>query len=79
MKSLLTLSFVLFIGIVAQAQSSAKEIKVETLVMGIATETVGKDLQLDTTKQFAGLYLFKYSKIKKALSFTTKRDSAKLV
>lgn len=79
MKTIITLIFVLFIGVVAQAQSSTMEVNVEAIEMGIATETTNKEVILETKVEVARLYKFKNSKIKKALSFTTKRDNAKLV
>ncbi|WP_238857796.1 hypothetical protein [Poritiphilus flavus] len=40
MKTLITLIFVLFIGIAAQAQNNTPEVKVEVIEMSIVTETV---------------------------------------
>lgn len=71
MKTLLTIIFVLFIGMAAQAQDTHSEVKVETVEMTIVTSTT-------TENTVARLYKFKNSRIKKALSFTTKRNKAKL-
>jgi hypothetical protein len=78
MKTIITLIFVLFIGIAAQAQTATKEIKVETIEMSIVSTTEQKELTLKSTIEVARLYKFKNSKIKKALSFTTKRNKAKM-
>ena len=80
MKTILTLLFVLFIGVAAQAQSSnvdTKEIKVVTIEMGIVTSTQSK-VTLEKNTEVARLYKFKNSRIKKALKFTTKRNKAKM-
>ncbi|MBD0851054.1 hypothetical protein [Maribacter arenosus] len=71
MKTIFTLLFVLTIGVTAQAQDTKSDIKVETVEMTIVTSTVNEN-------SVARLYKFKNSKIKKALSFTTKRNKAKL-
>lgn len=78
MKTIITLIFVLFIGIAAQAQTATKEVKVETIEMSIVSTTEQKELTLKSTIEVARLYKFKNSKIKKALSFTTKRNKAKM-
>ena len=67
MKTILTLIFVLTIGVTAQAQ----DVKVETVEMSIVTSTTNENT-------VARLYKFKNSRVKKALSFTTKRNKAKL-
>ncbi|MGB5555178.1 MAG: hypothetical protein WBM83_11010 [Flavobacteriaceae bacterium] len=73
MKTFATLIFVLFIGAAAQAQ----DVKVETIEMGIATEIV-VDVKVEKTTEVARLYRRKNSTVKKELSFTTKRDAAKM-
>ncbi|TMM53314.1 hypothetical protein FEE95_19820 [Maribacter algarum] len=82
MKAILTLLFVLFIGVAAQAQSSVvdikEEVKVETMVMGIVTTTQTKEVVTEKNTEVARLYKFKNSRIKKALKFTTKRNKAKM-
>ncbi|MFK7812047.1 MAG: hypothetical protein AB8B59_06105 [Maribacter sp.] len=78
MKTIATLIFVLFIGVAAQAQSSTKEVKVETIEMSIVTSIVKEELKLETKTEVARLYKFKNSRIKKALKFTTKRNKAKM-
>ncbi len=78
MKTIATLIFVLFIGVAAQAQNTTKEAKVETVEMGIVTVTVKEEVKLETKTEVARLYKYKNSNIKKALSFTTKRNKAKM-
>ncbi|WP_299530642.1 hypothetical protein [Ulvibacterium sp.] len=78
MKTLVTLIFVLFIGIAAQAQDTTSEVKVDTIEMGIVTETVEEGISFENTTEVARLYKRSNSKVKKALSFTTKRNRAKL-
>ncbi len=72
MKTLVTLIFVLFISFTAQAQNNTAEVKVETIEMSIVVETAEKEVKL------ARLYRRSNSRVKKALSFTTKRNRAKL-
>ena len=78
MKTILTLIFVLFIGVAAQAQNSAAEVKVETITMNIVTATAKQEVAVKNENSVARLYMFKNSKITKELSFTTKLNKAKL-
>ena len=78
MKTLITLIFVLFIGVAAQAQASTEEVKVEVIEMTIVTETMVKEVVTNKSTEVARLYRRKNSKIKKSLSFTTKRNRAKM-
>ncbi|MFK5972782.1 MAG: hypothetical protein QM485_05830 [Flavobacteriaceae bacterium] len=71
MKTIATLIFILFIGVAAQAQDASEEVKIETVEMTIVTPAAKEN-------SVARLYKFKNSKVKKALSFTTKRNKAKL-
>ena len=77
MKTIATIFFIFFIGTAAQAQNNTTDAKVETIEMTIVTETA-YELNLDTKTEVARLYKFKNSRIKKALSFTTKRNKAKM-
>ncbi|WP_299429615.1 hypothetical protein [uncultured Maribacter sp.] len=72
MKTILTLIFVLFIGVAAQAQNNTQEVKVVTIEKTIVKETTVKKTEV------ARLYKRTNSKVKKALTFTTKRNKAKL-
>ena len=73
MKTILTLIFVLFIGVAAQAQKGIVEVKVETVTMSIVTKVTVKN-----ENSVARLYMFKNSRVTKELSFTTKLNKAKL-
>ena len=78
MKTILTLIFVLFIGIAAQAQNGAAEVKVETIAMSIATTTTKQEVAVKSENSVARLYMNKNYKVIKELSFTTKLNKAKL-
>ena len=78
MKTIATLIFVLFVGVAAQAQNTTEQVKVETIEMTIVTSTENKEVTLEKTNEVARLYKYKNSRIKKALSFTTKRNKAKM-
>ncbi|WP_411031475.1 hypothetical protein [Spongiimicrobium sp. 3-5] len=71
MKTIITLIFVLFIGVAAQAQDAQTDVKVETVEMTIEVSTTNEN-------SVARLYKFKNARVKKALSFTTKRNKSKL-
>lgn len=77
MKTIATIFFIFFIGTAAQAQKNTKDLKATTIETTIATETV-KELNLKTNTEVARLYKFKNARVKKALSFTTKRNRAKM-
>ncbi|WP_281542769.1 hypothetical protein [Maribacter aestuarii] len=77
MKTIATIFFIFFIGTAAQAQNNITDVKVETVEMTIVNETA-YELNLDTKTEVARLYKFKNSRVKKALSFTTKRNKAKM-
>jgi len=77
MKTIFTIIAVTFFGTMASAQDISKEVKVDTATMGVElnveiNNTVRKD------RKTARLYKFKNSRIKKELSFKTKKNSAKL-
>ncbi|MEX0315605.1 MAG: hypothetical protein AB3N18_15620 [Allomuricauda sp.] len=77
MKTILTLIAVIFFGTLAMAQDTSKEVKVETTTVGVELDIT---IQVETEKEteVARLYRFKNSRIKKALSFRTKRNKSKL-
>ena len=77
MKTLLTLIFVLFIGVAAQANNAHQEVKVETVTMSIVTSTKN-EVSVKNENKVARLYMFKNSRVKKELSFSTKLNKAKL-
>ncbi|MCX2720062.1 hypothetical protein [Lentiprolixibacter aurantiacus] len=76
MKTLITLIFVLTIGVAAQAQDKAAEVKVETIEMTIVTST--EQTTVKKEEKVARLYRRANSKVKKALSFSTRRNRSKL-
>ncbi|MCJ7465809.1 MAG: hypothetical protein MUO53_03850, partial [Maribacter sp.] len=78
MKTIATLIFVLFIGVAAQAQKASQEVKVAGVEMGIVTSTDYQEVKLETKTQVARLYKRKNATVKKELSFTTKRNAAKM-
>ena len=78
MKTIATLIFILFIGATAQAQTATEQVKVETIEMTIVTSTENKEASLKSTNEVARLYKYKNSRVKKALSFTTKKNKAKM-
>mgnify|MGYP003663726739 FL=1 len=77
MKTLLTLIFVLFIGVAAQANNVGQEVKVETVTMSIVT-SIATEVSVKNENKVARLYMFKNSRVKKELSFSTKLNKAKL-
>ena len=77
MKTLFTLIFVLFIGVAAQANTVDQEVKVETISMSIVTSSE-KEVSVKNDNKVARLYMFKNSRVKKELSFSTKLNKAKL-
>ena len=77
MKTIATIFFIFFIGTTAQAQNNTTDVKVETVEMSIVTGTA-YELNLETTTEVARLYKFKNARVKKELSFYTKRNAAKM-
>ena len=81
MKTIATIFFIFFIGTAAQAQNNTAAINPEasgeTVVTTIVTETT-YELNIETKTEVARLYKFKNARVKKALSFTTKRNKAKM-
>ena len=78
MKTILTLIFVLFIAMAAQAQNGTAEVKVETVTMNIVAATSKQEVAVKNENSVARLYMFKNSKITKELTFSTKLNKAKL-
>ncbi|MDB2606359.1 hypothetical protein N9Y48_01135 [Zobellia sp.] len=78
MKTIATLIFVLFIGVTAQAQTTTQEVKVETIEMSIVTEASAEKVSLENTMEVARLYKRDNARVTKALSFTTRRNKAKM-
>ena len=78
MKTIATLIFVLFIGVSAQAQNATEEVKVATVEMTIVTEMVSEEATFETATEVVRLYKRDNARVNKALSFTTKRNRAKM-
>ena len=77
MKAILTIIAIVFFGTLAMAQNVSKEVKVETTTVGVEFNIeVQEEIEKET--EVARLYMFKNSRIKKALSFRTKRNKSKL-
>ena len=77
MKAVLTLIAIIFFGTLAMAQDTSKEVKVETITVSVVLDI---EIQEEAKKEteVARLYMFKNSRVKKALSFRTKRNRSKL-
>lgn len=77
MKTIFTIIAITFFGTMASAQVISKEAKVDVL-----TEGVELNIEIDNSvrkdRKTARLYKFKNSRIKKELSFKTKKNKAKL-
>lgn len=78
MKTIATLIFIHFIGVTAQAQTSTEDVKLDAVEMTVVTETTFEEVTLETTTEVARLYKRDNARINKALSFTTKRNKAKM-
>ncbi|MEB8329653.1 hypothetical protein OO009_09815 [Flavobacteriaceae bacterium KMM 6897] len=81
MKAILTLIFVLFIGVAAQAQDANDNVKVETVTVSIVSTTnneIFNEVNTNTQNDVARLYKNKNARVLKALTFTTKKNNAKL-
>lgn len=77
MKTIFTIITITFFGTMASAQDLSKEAKVETIAMGVELKVeINNEVRKD--RKTARLYKFKNSRIKKELSFKTKKDRAKL-
>lgn len=79
MKTILTLIAIIFFGALAIAQDANNEVKVESTTETAITNTEVKiETETKTGNEVARLYMFKNSRIKKALAFRTKRNKSKL-
>ncbi len=77
MKNVLTFIFIIFIGSAAMAQGATKEEKMETVTYGV-TLTIKIEKTSTKESQVARLYMYKNSRVKKALAFKTKRNKSKI-
>lgn len=74
MKTVIAIIFFLFIGTFAQAQEAPVQQKVDTIKMEIVTVDQIKENMKENTTEVARLYRRADYRVKKALSFSTKRD-----
>lgn len=77
MKAIVTFIFIIFLGTSAMAQEAPKEGKVETFSAGVELNIEINQNGIQKN-EVARLYMFKNSRVKKALKFTTKRNKAKI-
>ena len=77
MKTVVTFIFIIFLGTSAMAQSAQKEVKVATFTAGVEMN-VSIDQNEVQGDKVARLYMFKNSRVKKALKFRTKRNASKI-
>lgn len=78
MKTIVTLIFIILIGTAAQANTTTEEVKVDVIEMTIVSETANEEVVTEKNTEVARLYRRANSRVKKALSFTTKRNRAKM-
>lgn len=79
MKTILTFIAVIFFTTTAFAQNTSKEVKVATTTVSVAlTIEVKGSKEVKTETEVARLYMFKNSRVKKALAFKTKRNKSKM-
>lgn len=81
MKAVITLLFILFISVAALAKSQPEVEKTTTITKGVVLEqstlTSFKNTPAVKKNNIVRLYRSKNSRIKKALSFTTKNNTYK--
>lgn len=77
MKTILTIIAVTFFGTVAMAQDISKGEKMDVNKAEIVLD-VDVDRTIRKDRKMARLYKFKNSRIKKELSFSTKKNKSKL-
>ena len=77
MKIIIATIFIIFLSFTAQAQDNTSDVKVETIEMGIVTETTF-EVKENTSTEVARLYKFKNSRIKRDLNFITKANKPKM-
>ena len=78
MRILFFVTVFLCTGLVSFAQGKSPEKQTNTTEKGLALTSTKKEISLNTQNSLAGIYKYKNSKIKMALTFTTKRDRPKL-
>jgi len=79
MKTIATLIFVLFIGVIAQAQTANPTVGVDVVEMTGSVESISEGVSLESTTEVARLYKRTGTRVKKELTFSTKANRAKTV
>ena len=80
MKSILTIVFVIVLGTFAQAKNTPTQTRVEAIAKTIVIKENAKlNTNQNNTLRIARLYRRSNSRVNKALSFSTKRNRAKMV
>ncbi|WP_291965114.1 hypothetical protein [Maribacter sp.] len=77
MKTIIATIFIIFLSFTAQAQNNTSDVKVETIEMGIVTETTF-EVKENISTEVARLYKFKNSRVKRDLNFITKANKPKM-
>ena len=78
MRAIIFLSLVICTGVFAQAQE-APQPKVQAITMPIAKLYNQADFDKEESTEVAGIFVFKNSRVRRALTFKTRRRDAKLV
>ena len=79
MKTIATLIFVLFIGVTVQAQNTTEKVAIDTIEMTVNVENSKKEVSLKSNSEVARLYKRSNTRVKKALTFSTKASRPKTV
>ena len=79
MKTIATLFFVLFIGIIAQAQTANEKVRVDAVERSGTGENIAEEVSLESTSAVARLYKRTGTRVKKELNFSTKANRPKTV
>lgn len=77
MKTIATLIFVLFIGVTVQAQDTTGKVAKDTIEMTVNVENSKKEVSLKSNSEVARLYKRSNTRVKKALTFSTKASRPK--
>lgn len=77
MKAIVTFIFIIFLGTSAMAQGTPKVAMVKTYAAGVELN-INIDQDDVQMNEVARLYMFKNSRVKKALKFRTKRNASKI-
>ena len=79
MKTIATILFFLLVGVAAQAQTDVQRPEVATLERTVFYVPGIEEKQPEKEVEIARIYKYKISRIKKTLSFTAKKNDAKVV